>query len=700
MATTTRKHAAIVFTDIVGYTALMGSDEDKAFEVLRKNKEIHIKLIDQFNGNLIKEMGDGLLMSFELASQAVRCAIEIQKETQSQDIPLKIGIHEGEMVFQDYDVLGDGVNIASRIQDGAKQGSIFISGSVYRDIKNQADIKTRFIEAKYFKNVDEKIKVFSVSSESDSENLGSANKFRLWNKKSKVGIISISIVVVLMLLFWQFNKTGHYTQISAGQKHENNSIAVMPFYNLSGDTNNEFLSENFTDEIINHLFKIKAFNKVVPFSSVLIYKESQKLLPEIGEELGVHYILQGTFKQDRQRIKVTATLIDAASNNQIWMEEFDKDPEDIFFIHSDIAIKISQSIHVFLSESEKSRITSVPTKKLEAYRYYQKSLEFKKVFKSPVLYNQAMGDSIKHWLNTAISIDPEYAKAYGLLGFNHLIDGTMYGSKPITTAAWNAKPYIEKSLELDPYEQWGLLAMALLRELTEWEFIAAEELYLKAIDGLPNELLYSSLYGEFLFKRNRPKEALDFINTLYKKGFTLDDQSWVYETHTRALLGLNKKQEAAAVNQQYLKTLGLDYYCGAGKYHLCAKQYDSALYYFQLADKSQHWLMQLQRNQVRYATALYKSGKTDESENIIARHSEKCRSGSGRSQFNIACFYSEINQIDSAFFWLERAFKTRNSELAYLIAEESLETIRDDPRYWDLYEKTGHSAYDEYLRSK
>jgi TolB-like protein len=678
----------------------MGSDENKAFEVLRKNKEIHIKLIDQFNGTLIKEMGDGLLMSFELASQAVRCAIEIQKEAQSQDIPLKIGIHEGEMVFQDYDVLGDGVNIASRIQDGAKQGIIFISGSVYQDIKNQADIKTRFIEAKYFKNVDEKIKVFSVSDSKYIENINSANKFRLWNKKFKVGLITIGIIVVLMLLFWQINRTGNYPLIGVEQQHENNSIAVLPFYNLSGDPDNEFLSENFTDEIINHLFKIKAFNKVVPFSSVLIYKESRKLLPEIGEELGVHYILQGTFKQDKQRIKVTAALINAASNNQIWMEEFDKDPEAIFSIHSDIAIKISQSIHIFLSESEKSRIQSVPTKNLEAYRYYQKALEFKKVFKSPVLYNQAMGDSIKLWLNTAISIDPEYAKAYGLLGFNHLIDGTMYGTKPITTAAWNAKPYIEKSLELDPYEQWGLLAMALLKELTEWKFIAAEELYLKAIDGLPNELLYLSLYGEFLFKMNRPKEALDFINILYKKGFTLNDQSWVYETHTRALLGLNKKQEAAAINQKYLETLGSDYYCGAGKYHLCTKQYDSALYYFQSAFESQHWLMYLQRNQVRYATALYKSGEIEESEKIIARQSEKCRKGSGRSQFNIACFYSEINQVDSAFLWLERAFKTRNSELTYLIAEESLETIRNDSRYWDLYEKTGHLVYDEYLKNK
>ena len=157
-----RRHPAIMFTEIVGYTALMGSDEDRAFEVLVKNREIHSKLIEQFTGTLIKEMGDGMLISFNLASDAVRCAIEIQKACKAQEIPLKIGIHEGEMVFEGADVLGDGVNIASRIQDNTTGGCIAISGSVYRDIKNKVDIKAEFTEEKLFKNVDEPIKVYNV----------------------------------------------------------------------------------------------------------------------------------------------------------------------------------------------------------------------------------------------------------------------------------------------------------------------------------------------------------------------------------------------------------------------------------------------------------------------------------------------------------------------------------------------------------
>ena len=146
-----RRLAAIMFTDIVGYTALMGIDEDKAFEILKKNKKIHTKLINQFNGTLIKEMGDGMLISFDLASEAVRCAIEIQKASKEQDIPLKIGIHEGEMVFADADVLGDGVNIASRLQEDAEKGCIHISSSVYKNVRNKADINTRFVKSGHLK---------------------------------------------------------------------------------------------------------------------------------------------------------------------------------------------------------------------------------------------------------------------------------------------------------------------------------------------------------------------------------------------------------------------------------------------------------------------------------------------------------------------------------------------------------------------
>ena len=226
-----RKDAAIMFTDIVGYTALMGSDEDRAFETLRKNREIHSKLIEEFHGTLIKEMGDGMLISFGLASEAVRCAIEIQKACKAHEIPLKIGIHEGEMVFEGNDVLGDGVNIASGIQDDTRDGCILISGSVYRDIKNKADIQTEFIGEKVFKNVDDLIKIYEV--------------------------IYDEVTV---------------KKISNPPKNHNEkpSIAVLPFVNMSNDEEQEYFCDGITEEIINALTHIEELKVIARTSSFML----------------------------------------------------------------------------------------------------------------------------------------------------------------------------------------------------------------------------------------------------------------------------------------------------------------------------------------------------------------------------------------------------------------------------------------------
>jgi class 3 adenylate cyclase len=164
-----RRLAAIMFTDIVGYTALMGKDEESAFKLLRKNRQVQKQIIEKHGGKWLKEIGDGNLASFSSASDAVRCAIAILEGCKKADILLRIGIHSGEVVFEDSDVFGDGVNVASRLQESAEEGCISISEAVYKDIKNKAGIYTKFVEEKTFKNVDEPVKVYKVQSEEDSK---------------------------------------------------------------------------------------------------------------------------------------------------------------------------------------------------------------------------------------------------------------------------------------------------------------------------------------------------------------------------------------------------------------------------------------------------------------------------------------------------------------------------------------------------
>ena len=322
-----RQLAAIMFTDIVGYTALMGSDEDRALEVLNENRKIHSKFLDQFNGTQIKEMGDGMLISFDLASEAVRCAIEIQKACKEENISLKIGIHEGEMVFEGNDVLGDGVNIASRLEADTQAGCITISASVYRDIKNKSDIKTEFIGEKSFKNVDELIKVYKVVceerpvSERPPENLKNSHDYR----KSRIILPSVNRMTVFIAVFIVVVAILVYPKIFIKDTFEGIrdsdgriSIAVMPFNNLSGDTlfniwqegiqnllitslsNSEELSVRQYETIYN-IFKNKGD---IYYSSVM-----SSFASDIALKLEANTVIVGNIHKSGNIVRITANLL-------------------------------------------------------------------------------------------------------------------------------------------------------------------------------------------------------------------------------------------------------------------------------------------------------------------------------------------------------------------------------------------------------
>ena len=288
-----RRLAAIMFTDIVGYTSLMGSDEDRAFEVLAKNREIHNQLVEKYNGTLIKEMGDGMLISFNLASDAVYCAIEIQKLCKEQGIPLKIGIHEGEMVFEGADIIGDAVNVASRLEADTIEGCITISGKVYSDIKNRKDIHSKFIKEKKFKNVDEPIKVYEVlcGEEEDGHQTFDKHKPNLKIPKRTYFILAgLAIVVVIFLFIW---KSFPIKQAIELEK----SIAVLPFKYLSEDQGKQYLADGVMDAITGHLSKIDCL-VVRPRTSVEQYRDTDKTMQVIGEELSVSFLMEGSFFDD------------------------------------------------------------------------------------------------------------------------------------------------------------------------------------------------------------------------------------------------------------------------------------------------------------------------------------------------------------------------------------------------------------------
>ena len=368
-----RRLAAIMFTDIVGYTSLMGSNEDRAFEVLRNNRELHQQLIKKFNGSLIKEMGDGMLISFPLASDAVRCAVELQKRCKADKIPLKIGIHQGEMVFEGDDVLGDGVNVASRIQENSPEGKINISGNVYDAVKNKAEIITRFSGNRKFKNITETIKVYEVLSE-EEYNPESKGRDKPKTKHVYYALGSIIALLIIALIIW-----GLLPGRLSSRINKEKSIAVMPFDNESSDEENIYFVNGMMEDVRNNLSKVGDL-RVISKTSTEKYRESNQSISEIARELDVNFVLEGTVTKIGNKVKIHAQLIDAETDDHIWVDTYNRALNDVFKVQSEIAQIIARELYTTISPETKQIIETPLTRNMNAYQIYYQARQYQEMY--------------------------------------------------------------------------------------------------------------------------------------------------------------------------------------------------------------------------------------------------------------------------------------------------------------------------------
>jgi len=302
-----RQLAAIMFTDIVGYTTLMGSDEQKAIAILDKNRTLQKPIIEEFNGRWIKELGDGVMASFNTVADAVNAAVKIQEACNAaKNFQLRIGIHQGDVIFETDDIFGDAVNIASRIQSTAKPGCIYISESVHNNVSNKKDIHSKFVKEETLKNVKEAVRIYEVTMVNNSA-LTTENK-------------AVTIPV--------------------------NSIAVLPFANMSSDPEQEYFSDGISEEIINMLAQVPGL-KVVGRTSSFSFKGKNQDLRLIGEQLSVKHILKGSVRKAGNKLRVTAQLINVADGYHLYSENFDRGIDDIFEITPNFFYQSFKNIFYF-----------------------------------------------------------------------------------------------------------------------------------------------------------------------------------------------------------------------------------------------------------------------------------------------------------------------------------------------------------------
>src|SRR5258706_1033564 len=305
-----RRLAAILFTDIVGSTSMMQKDEQHAVSTNKRYVAVLKEYVLSHDGEILNDFGDGSLCTFHSATQALRCAIEMQKQFQLEPkVPLRIGLHVGEIFFEDGKVFGDGVNVASRIQSLGTSNSILFSSQINSQIKNQQEFKSVSVGRFHFKNVDEPMEVFALTNEGLSvpkkEEL--TGKLKEIKKKSMQKKLVMAVAVTLLLIsslfiYQKFFITKEFT----GEK----TIAVLPFENSGEPDSEEYISDGITQDIINNLSKIASLQKVIGWFSVRSFKKTTKSLRQIADELGVAAILSGSIQKQEGKTRIVVELIE------------------------------------------------------------------------------------------------------------------------------------------------------------------------------------------------------------------------------------------------------------------------------------------------------------------------------------------------------------------------------------------------------
>lgn len=658
-----RQLAAIMFTDIVGYTAMMQSDEQKAVAVIKHYNAALEKLVTQFNGQILNYYGDGSLCIFSSVTDAINCSLEIQKELKNKPmVPLRIGLHIGEVFFEDAKALGDGVNIASRIQSLGQENTILISEEVYDKIKNNPSISTASLGSFEFKNVGKSMEVFALTNEGLSVPLRKKMEGKLKKKNFQKRNIIAAVSFILLIVSALFIYSGFF-----GQKKEaaDKSIAVLPFVDMSAGKDQEYFSDGLSEELLNLLAKIPEL-KVIGRTSSFSFKGKNEDLRSIAQKLGVAHLLEGSVQKEGKTIRVTAQLIRATDGTNLWSESYDRDLDSLFKLQDEIAIAVVNQLKIKLlsvpSSATNSSNIEVHNLILQGNYFYDK-LDKENVAKAVEFYYKALAiDSTdarvwvcltnaisrQSWQNyidqatgyekarqtalKAIALDPTYAS-----GFSELADIKQYYDFD-----WQgAEKDYRTALNLEPSNADILNSLGDVRH-AQGNYREAERYHRKALDFNPlKPLLYMSLASDLSYP-GKFVEAIPY----FKKVLELDPQyqrAHLYIGRNYIMMGKPELalEEIQKENMEVFKNFGL------------------AAIYFSLDRKKE----------------------ADEKLNeFIEKYQDQWR-------YLIAQLYAFRNEKEEAFKWLESAYNHRDSWLWWIKNDPWLKNIQADPRYKVILKK-------------
>jgi TolB-like protein/class 3 adenylate cyclase len=703
-----RKLAAIMFTDMVGYSTLAQRDDKLALELLEEHRQLLREIFPRFNGTEIKTIGDAFLIEFNSALEAAQCAIEIQRTlakrnhdvTSDRRIELKIGIHIGDVVHRGGDVYGDGVNIASRIEPLAGAGGICVSMDVERQIRNALEARFEKLAPTELKNISVAMDLFRIVlpwERQQSEVRSQRSEVRKSSRRNLVAVaVAVALIAAALLGYgiWRSqvgtslrevpkSKMGRLPAAAGSLPIPEKSIAVLPFDNLSGDKENEYFSDGISEELLTVLQKIPGLH-VAARTSAFSFKDKKASAQEIGQKLEVASLVDGSVRKSGNTVRIAARLSRASTGEQLWSENYTRDLKDVFAVQSEIAQTIVAQLHAKLDGSvvaqQVQQAVRGGTKNPEAYEQFLQGRYYVNRF------SVADFDKARAFLERACQLDPNFPLAWAALSQVWTLQ-TGWSDK-LTRAQFSAglaraRETADRALQLDPDLPEALTARFSIQFLYDFDWKGGAETIGRAHALAPSDpvILISAAEVAVIFRDYG--RAVDLAH----QAVALDPVNAQVRVYlANAMLQARRPAESRA---EYERVAELNpstpwAFGGQGLAYLFDGKNADAL---TATERETSEFARL----VVAAVALWNLDRKSESDAALAT---LIKDDGDVGAFQIAEVYSSRGDKDQAFAWLERARRQQDAGLAYFPNDPLLDPLRSDPR-WVAFQRVMGWADDQ-----
>lgn len=629
-----------MFTDVVGFTTLGQTNENLALQLLEEHRGVVRPIVTKYRGVEVKTIGDAFLVEFASALEAVECAIDIQTtmhernsmQPEKERMQMRIGIHVGDVVHSQGDILGDAVNVSSRIEPIAPPGGVCISEQAYDQVRNKVEAPMELLEGKTLKNVRLPVDVYRI------------------------------------VMPWE-NRTAEEPDLDTRR------VAVLPLKNMSPDPNDEYFADGMTEELITALSSVRELT-VIARTSVMQYKTSTKRVADIGKELGVGSVVEGSVRKAGPKVRITVQLIDVKNEGHLWAQNYDKQLDDVFTVQSEVAGKVAEALEVQLVESDRRRLERGRTKNPEAHNLYLKGVFYwnkrtpEALRKAVVLFEQAIG------------VDAGFAMGYAGIAQAYNIMASNYYEDP-AVAYPKAKEYALKALSLDDDLAEAHAVLAAVAAGFERDLDRAEAEFKRAIELNPSFPSAHQWYAQLMGFENRWEESWSEINKALELSplsliinANIADGHYYRKEFDRGIAQAKRVIDMDPSFSTAYPTL-IENYVGAG---MKSEAIEAADRFAKLVGPADGKLMHA------YVYGLL--GMKEESRKLLSEIELVYKEENVSPSF-IAFIHFLLGDADVGFEWLERAYQSYDRFVLLIGIESWMEPFRSDPRYLAMLKKIG-----------